>query len=148
MKKTLLAIFCMIVGVVCANAQSSWNEAISMFEEEFNGEVADELEDQLEAVGIETEVSGRYNASAKEFVMDVRFEQTFIWEAFDSSAMKAAKDAMVQEYKASYNGDSDFRNFINLMKNNGAKFRVTYSAEVGGKVKNKEFTITPAEIMK
>ena len=147
MKKTLLILFCVLTCFAFANAQSvSWDEAVETFLDEMEGDL-DTVRDAFAEMGIEVDPSAKYDAAKKEIVLEMRFEPA-IWSYFNSEAMHAAKTENLRSYQSSYKSDSDFRRFIDLMGRNNAKFRIIYSCIENGRVKIKDFTITPAEIKK
>lgn len=134
------------LSVVIAKADN-WNEVVNEFTQQFNQQ-ASLVENQLAASGIDCKVSSWYQPSDKLFVLEIRWLDRSLWESLGENAMKASKDAMVGSYCSSYKTDPDFRHLIDLMKQNNARFKVVYSCDVYGTIKDKTYYITPQEIMK
>ena len=147
MKKTLLILFCVLTCFAFANAQTvSLDEAVEAFLDEMERDFG-ALRDSSAETGIKVDPSAKYDAAKKEIVLETRFEPA-IWAYFNSEAMDAIKAETISTYKSSYKIDSDFRTLIGLMSSNNVKFRIIYSCIENGRVKIKDFTITPEEITK
>ena len=145
MKKILLAfLLCFTVLGVYAD---DWNDGIKEMVASMNEEAAD-MEEQMASMGLDVKIKSYYNASKKEIVMDMRFKDASMWGLFDKNVMEVSKQSTIEEYRTSYKTDDDFREFVHMMKEQKAKFKIIYSCEVGGEVKTKDFTITAEEIMK
>ena len=147
MKKFVLSFLMIFSAMIVANAQNSeWNEAVNEFLSEF-GDQAKEMTESFRQMGINATMTADYDAPSKELVMEVMFDPQ-MWNMFNADAMKAGKAENLRSYQESYRTDPEFREFIDLMQKANAKFRVKYSCRQGGTVKSKDFTITPAEIMR
>lgn len=146
MKKLLsLFILCLCILPISAQTTVSWNELVTMFLSSFEGETKT-IEDQFASMGIDSKVTSGYDEQKKQILLEISFPE-YIWNFFDSNAIKAAKDTMIAEYKNTYRTQPDFVAFIKEMDANGASFHVSYITEKDGKKLTKDFTITPKEIM-
>lgn len=137
--------FVAILCVMAVNAQS-WNQKAVEYANELNN-LGPVMEQQFSAAGINVKFTSFYDSTRNELVLDLRFDKS-IWNMFNAQGMKVAKQTNVEEYRNNYKTDAEFAQIIREMKANGAKFRITYSCNDGGKIKSHDFTITPAEIMR
>lgn len=145
--KKIISLFSMLAVFFVMNAQSDlWNYAVNEFLNEMETEVNSIAESFAES-GIKATGSVDYNAAKRQLIIDIRFEPQ-IWNLFNSEAMEVSKNTTLEDFRQSYRTDSDFRYFIDLMKDNNASFKVAYSCMENGRVKTKDIVITPAEIMR
>ena len=147
MKKFVLSFLMILSAMIVANAQNSeWNQAVNNFVKQYAAQ-ANQMTEAFRQRGLKASMTFEYNALAKELVSEVMFEPQ-VWNTFNDNAMNVGKTETLRSYKQSYKTDPDFKHFIDLMQKANAKFRVKYSCRQGGTVKSKDFTITPAEIMR
>lgn len=145
MKKIIfiLALFIGVIGLDC-NAKS-WKEWTDYYVAETQQNIS-EMQSEFQSAGIDASLTCGYDQKTNACWIDCRFDAQF-WQVFTAMALDAAKDATIMEYRQNYSNDASFKDFIDAMKENGGKIKVIYSCEENGKVKAKDFYVSPEEII-
>lgn len=151
MKKLFFALAMAFVAIFGAHAQNTenaavWNFAATYCVNEMN-EMSDDIEEMFGAMGIDVDFKSFYEENTKTIVLDFTLDPA-IWNLMaNEQIMGMIRDELRKSYQQSYLNDEDFREAIDLMKSNNAKFSVRFSCIENGKLKNKEILITPANII-
>ena len=145
MKKIALALI-MCLSVLCVSAQTTWRTSANNYIMSLNGK-AKNLEKTFAGAGINIKMSSGFDPGNECVLIDFRFDEN-VWKTFNKQALNTAKETILSQYRSTYRTDKTFTDFIKSMKENKARFKITYSCVSGNKIKNKEFYITPDEIMK